>query len=616
MFREKLDSSVIIVGGHKDVADQISARWYPCGLSLLSEENQMSVSVAVLPPEDPHLELAWNRLESEAAGVQIILVSCEQKLLSLEILSRRRAFAILLLPTTQELNAAIGRAQVSYLEVQQKEELHRTLTSENENLSKTRKELEERVSKRQKYLEATQTKLQRSNQKLNTLKEALSIIQRARSIAELEIELRNLLHQSYGVAALRIIFSPEGLLSSRTSLVGSAEAIRHSFSNEFLSGEVVYIRDSGAFLSSQRDLLEELSEAVAIAVTRLIQIERYETLTAQWQATFNSVSKPLALIRPDYEVVLANQAFDKSGDGGQRKCYEILFGRTEPCADCHLGSNFSLQMTNVGRTSYFSVESHALAQEDDWLGRVYVNFYDDMTEQKLLERRILESAQLAELGLIGSSIAHELNNPIGGMLSFAQLIKMDLDSKDKLLAEINEIERGILRCKSIVENLLGFSRRPSQEELAPQSLLDVWDATCGLLESQLRLQAVEVRLDRLLLKNIVVRMHLGLMVQAFTHVLQGLLELVQRIDVREKRWISLNIKDTRETVFVYIEIPTAPTDDGTLIGGTSLNKLVPRQILRSHGGDLDFKRLDETRIQAILTLPINLAPAESRVFDR
>lgn len=63
-----------------------------------------------------------------------------------------------------------------------------------------------------------------------------------------------------------------------------------------------------------------------------------------------------------------------------------------------------------------------------------------------------------ELGIISSSIAHELNNPIAGIHSAISLLQLDPKTDAELNQILDEMKNGALRCKQLVETFLGFSR--------------------------------------------------------------------------------------------------------------------------------------------------------------
>ncbi len=62
-----------------------------------------------------------------------------------------------------------------------------------------------------------------------------------------------------------------------------------------------------------------------------------------------------------------------------------------------------------------------------------------------------------ELGIISSSIAHELNNPLGGLLASLDVLLLD-DLEEEVIERLLEMKKVVIRCKKLVETFLGFSR--------------------------------------------------------------------------------------------------------------------------------------------------------------
>jgi hypothetical protein len=63
-----------------------------------------------------------------------------------------------------------------------------------------------------------------------------------------------------------------------------------------------------------------------------------------------------------------------------------------------------------------------------------------------------------ELGIVSSSIAHELNNPLAGILAALSLLRLENNWSEEAILEIEEMKEGAKRCKELVEIFLGFSR--------------------------------------------------------------------------------------------------------------------------------------------------------------
>ena len=107
------------------------------------------------------------------------------------------------------------------------------------------------------------------------------------------------------------------------------------------------------------------------------------------------------------------------------------------------------------------------------------------------QHQLLQTSKLAAIGQLGAGVAHELNNPIAGILGYAQLM-LEIISKEHVKIEdvyvfkkyLQHIENGSLRCKEIIQNLLQFARK-SSDEFIPLDVNTVIEATLSLTERQL-----------------------------------------------------------------------------------------------------------------------------------
>uniref|UniRef100_A0A832MKL4 histidine kinase n=1 Tax=Eiseniibacteriota bacterium TaxID=2212470 RepID=A0A832MKL4_UNCEI len=117
-----------------------------------------------------------------------------------------------------------------------------------------------------------------------------------------------------------------------------------------------------------------------------------------------------------------------------------------------------------------------------------------------IHRQILHVEKMASLGALAASVAHEVNNPLSGILTYARLNRKRIErSEDRspLLRQISEdlelIARESERCGQIVRNLLLFSRAPHEGELRPVAVGEVLQRALALVAH--RLQLAEVRVE-------------------------------------------------------------------------------------------------------------------------
>jgi PAS domain S-box-containing protein len=106
-----------------------------------------------------------------------------------------------------------------------------------------------------------------------------------------------------------------------------------------------------------------------------------------------------------------------------------------------------------------------LGEDDRTVERVLV-FARDRTERHRMEEQMARTEKLASLGTLAAGVAHEINNPVGIMLGFTEMLLDEVPQDSRQHQMLETIERQALHCKRIVENMTTFARFRTEQESA------------------------------------------------------------------------------------------------------------------------------------------------------
>lgn len=116
----------------------------------------------------------------------------------------------------------------------------------------------------------------------------------------------------------------------------------------------------------------------------------------------------------------------------------------------------------IGLRALFSASpaKGAIGEEDS----IYI-LVKNIEKRRLMEAQIAQADKLASIGELSSGVAHEINNPLGIILGYAQLLLRNEGKASPLYSDLKTIEKQVKNCKTIVEDLLRFARTsPSRKE--------------------------------------------------------------------------------------------------------------------------------------------------------
>ncbi|MFO7262333.1 MAG: ATP-binding protein [bacterium] len=230
----------------------------------------------------------------------------------------------------------------------------------------------------------------------------------------------------------------------------------------------------------------------------------------------------------------------------------------------------------------------------------------DVTKEMQRQARFMESDRLALVGGLVSGVAHELNNPLGAISNFAELLlsgNLDPDSREM----VETIGREARRAGEIVRNLLGFARR-SETTRREVSLADIVNRTLALRVYDQRRNRIEVVLD---LPpdlpevwgdaNQLQQVLLNLIVNAEQAIGQD-----GRITIRGRaagKMVELVVEDTGPGIPPSALPRLFEPFYTSKPNGTGLGLAITHRIVTDHGGTIEACNVDGSGARFTVTLP-------------
>lgn len=137
----------------------------------------------------------------------------------------------------------------------------------------------------------------------------------------------------------------------------------------------------------------------------------------------------------------------------------------------------------------------------DEIGNLALSFNQMAGELKSREEalgeaqaQLVQSEKMAAFGQLGAGIAHEVKNPLAGILACAQLCRSEVDHDSQAHKDLALIEKETKRCKQIIENLLKFARQ-EKAAMNPTNVNEVIDDATAIVNHQMELNKVKLLKD-------------------------------------------------------------------------------------------------------------------------
>jgi len=244
----------------------------------------------------------------------------------------------------------------------------------------------------------------------------------------------------------------------------------------------------------------------------------------------------------------------------------------------------------------------------------------DIEQLRRIEQQMVQADKLASIGELSAGIAHEINNPLGIILGYTQLMRRNEPPSNQRHEDLRTIEKHVRSCKAIVEDLLNFARSsaPSRAAVKLHTLIDDVLQFIGQharLDQMHIIKDYDPRVPALHLDEKKIRQVVVNLVMNAVHALgkSGEIRIATRLDGPADR-VLLKISDNgcgiEKKNLARIFDPfftTKPTGQGTGLGLS-----VSYGIVKSHGGDIQVDSVPGKGATFTVVLPVQVEAGSAK----
>lgn len=235
-------------------------------------------------------------------------------------------------------------------------------------------------------------------------------------------------------------------------------------------------------------------------------------------------------------------------------------------------------------------------------------------------QQLVQSEKMAAFGQLGAGIAHEIKNPLAGIIGFAQLALRKAEKDSPLLKNITIIEKESRRCKEIIDSLLKFAR---SEDTATEGVAinQVVEDAVAIVDHQLGIAGIGLTKDLADelppitgSANQLQQVMMNFMINAQQAMAEKPGSITISTALNGKGKVEITVRDTGpgipEEIQTRIFEPFFTTKESSK--GTGLGLSVSYRIIRDHNGEVHLESTPGEGASFIVTLP----PMGPKVYDK
>ncbi len=238
-------------------------------------------------------------------------------------------------------------------------------------------------------------------------------------------------------------------------------------------------------------------------------------------------------------------------------------------------------------------------------------------ELEAAREKLIHSEKLSSLGQLAAAVAHEINNPLAGILTYARLLEKKLAPPKPALDWIQTIQHESRRCGDIVTSLLSFARKQNTE-MAPACVETIVERTLAVTRHKLDMQAISLETDLQPMPDVVCD---AMQIQQVLVAI--IMNAVDALGHGGKLWIEAAVDAARARISVINNGPPIAAQvlphlfepffsTKAAASGVGLGLAVAYGIVQKHGGEIQVETGDLTKFHILLPLEQRQEQANDR----
>jgi len=288
------------------------------------------------------------------------------------------------------------------------------------------------------------------------------------------------------------------------------------------------------------------------------------------EAIFDGIQNRLSIQTPDYQIFRVNRAvIEKYHTTYQeligRKCYEAYYQRSSPCEKCPVAITVETKQPTSSimkiseEETTLRTSSYPILDEKGHLVSI-IEYIEDITEEQRLQEQLIQSEKLAGVGVLASGVAHEINNPLSGVIGMAE-VAIEEENLPEIKGYLKDILNCGLRISEIVNGLRTYSRIAKQEEQGLVDINEVLEESLKMVRLATKTTSIEIVKSFQSVGKIAA--NVGEVQQVFTNLITNAFQAMNE----KGGALTLSTRSFKDTVEIKV------SDNGMGIPQKNLNKI-------------------------------------------